>query len=61
MKVRTHAVSGLVVALTLTSPTIADRDCRVASERREAVAQVMRINGLKLASPFWVNKHPHRC
>jgi hypothetical protein len=42
MKVRTHAVSGLVVALTLTSPPVADRDCRIASEHREAaVAQVI--------------------
>ena len=36
MKVRPHAFSGLVVALTLTSPPIADRDCRIAAERREA-------------------------
>ena len=43
MKVRTHAFSGLVaVALALTPPPIADRDCRIAAERREAaVAQVI--------------------
>ena len=42
MTVRTHAFSGLVVALTATSPPIADRDCRIAAERREAaVAQVI--------------------
>jgi len=42
MKVRPHAFSGLVVALTLTSPPVADRDCRVASERREAaISQVI--------------------
>ena len=46
MKVRTHALSGIAVALALTSPPIADRDCRVASERREiAVSQV--INALR--------------
>jgi len=42
MTVRTHAFSGLVVALTLTSPPVADRDCRVGSERHEtAVSQVI--------------------
>jgi hypothetical protein len=42
MKIRLHALSGMVVALTLTSPPIADRDCRIAAERREAaVAQVI--------------------
>jgi hypothetical protein len=42
MKVRPHAFSGVVIALTMTSPPVADRDCRVASERREAaVSQVI--------------------
>jgi len=42
MKFRLHAFSGIVVALTATSPPIADRDCRAAAERREvAVAQVI--------------------
>jgi hypothetical protein len=42
MKFRLHAFSGVVVALTLTSPPVAERDCRIASERREAaVAQVL--------------------
>jgi hypothetical protein len=42
MKVRTHAFSGLVVALTLTSPSAGGRDCRIAAERREAaVTQVI--------------------
>jgi hypothetical protein len=42
MKTRLHAFSGMVVALTLTSPPIADRDCRAACERREgAVSQVI--------------------
>jgi len=37
MQIQLHAPAGLVVAaLTLTSPPIADRGCRVASERREA-------------------------
>jgi hypothetical protein len=36
MKFQLHALSGLVVALTLTSPPIADRTCRAASERRDA-------------------------
>jgi hypothetical protein len=36
MKIRLHALSGVIVALTLTSPPIADRDCWAASERREA-------------------------
>jgi hypothetical protein len=35
MKFRLHAFSGAMVALTVTSPSIADRDCRAASERRE--------------------------
>jgi hypothetical protein len=42
MKFRMHAFSGLMVALTLTSPPITERDCRAASERRDAaVAQVI--------------------
>jgi hypothetical protein len=42
MKFRLHAVSGMVVALTLTSPPVTDRDCRAASERRErAVSEVI--------------------
>jgi hypothetical protein len=42
MKLQLHAFSGLVVALTLTSPSITERDCRAAAERREAaVAQVI--------------------
>jgi hypothetical protein len=42
MQVRTHAFSGMLVALTLTSPPIADRDCRAASERHErAVSEVI--------------------
>jgi hypothetical protein len=36
MKIRLHTLSGLAVALTLTSPPTADPDCRAASERREA-------------------------
>jgi hypothetical protein len=35
MKLRLHAFSGIVVALTVTSPPITDRDCRAASERYE--------------------------
>ena len=46
MKIRLHAVSGMVVALALTSPPITDRDCRAASERHErAVSEV--INALR--------------
>jgi hypothetical protein len=42
MKFRSHAFSGMLIALTLTSPPITDRDCRAAAERREAaVAQVI--------------------
>jgi hypothetical protein len=42
MKLRLHAFSGVVVALTLTSPPITGRDCRAAAERRDAaVAQVI--------------------
>jgi hypothetical protein len=42
MKIRSHAFSVMLIALTLTSPPTANRDCRLASERREtAVAQVI--------------------
>jgi len=42
MKIGLHAFSGMMVALTLTSPPISDRDCRAASERREhAVSEVI--------------------
>jgi hypothetical protein len=36
MKILLHALSGVMAALTLTSPPISDRDCRAAAERREA-------------------------
>jgi hypothetical protein len=36
MKIRLHAFTGMMVALTLTSPPNAARDCRAASERHEA-------------------------
>jgi hypothetical protein len=42
MKLELHAFSWIVVALTLTSPPVADRDCRAASERHEtAVSEVI--------------------
>jgi len=41
MKIGLHAFSGMVVALTLTSPPITDRDCRAASERREAAVALV--------------------
>ena len=42
MKARLHAFTATVVALTLTTPPNTDRNCRVASERREAaVSQVI--------------------
>jgi hypothetical protein len=42
MKLRLSAFSGIMIALTVTSPPITDRDCRAASERREgAVSQVV--------------------
>jgi hypothetical protein len=36
MKIRAHAFSVMLIALTLTSPPTANRDCRAASERYEA-------------------------
>ena len=46
MKIRSPAFAATVVALTLTSPPVTERDCRAASERREtAVSEV--INALR--------------
>jgi hypothetical protein len=41
MKIQLHAFSGIVVALTLASPPITDRDCRDASERYERAVSVV--------------------
>jgi hypothetical protein len=56
MKFRLHAFSGLAVALTLTSPPIADPDCRAASERREAAVSEV-IDALRAYEKCILSSH----